>query len=226
MREYPLRNSFSRALIVVLIWSAQLGCHKSSEAGKASPTTIQRPTIPSTQATVTPVAPAAHVEKTEQAAYAEIEIHYSPEEDLEEVDSGLLAHAQHEIDISAYSLTDPEIGIILRQKAAEGVFIRVYSDRSSAKAELTRARGSEAVIQQLAQTSNIQVRVKRSSELAHMKAYEIDGLILRTGSANFSPDAERRQDNDLIIIRNPTAVASFRRKFLEMWERPDNDALQ
>jgi phosphatidylserine/phosphatidylglycerophosphate/cardiolipin synthase-like enzyme len=42
-----------------------------------------------------------------------------------------------------------------------------------------------------------------------LKAYEIDGEELRTGSANFSTSGENAQDNDLILIRDPGAVAKF-----------------
>ena len=41
------------------------------------------------------------------------------------------------------------------------------------------------------------------------KAYEIDGEVLRTGSANFSTSGENAQDNDLIVIRDPGAAAKF-----------------
>ena len=43
----------------------------------------------------------------------------------------------------------------------------------------------------------------------HLKAYAIDGVILRTGSANFSTSGERAQDNDLVVIRDPGAAAKF-----------------
>ena len=48
------------------------------------------------------------------------------------------------------------------------------------------------------------VRIKRGGPLMHLKAYEIDGALLRTGSANFSASGENAQDNDLIVIRDLT----------------------
>ena len=41
------------------------------------------------------------------------------------------------------------------------------------------------------------VRIKRGGPFMHLKAYEIDGSLLRTGSANFSTSGENAQDNDL-----------------------------
>ena len=50
------------------------------------------------------------------------------------------------------------------------------------------------------------VRIKRGGPFMHLKAYEIDGAVLRTGSANFSTSGENAQDNDLIVIRDAVAA--------------------
>jgi phosphatidylserine/phosphatidylglycerophosphate/cardiolipin synthase-like enzyme len=47
----------------------------------------------------------------------------------------------------------------------------------------------------------------------HLKSYQIDGRLLRTGAANFSASGLKRQDNDLIVIESAEAAASFKRKF-------------
>jgi phosphatidylserine/phosphatidylglycerophosphate/cardiolipin synthase-like enzyme len=44
----------------------------------------------------------------------------------------------------------------------------------------------------------------------HLKSYEIDGLVLRTGAANFSASGLKRQDNDLIVIKDAQAAAKFK----------------
>ena len=62
------------------------------------------------------------------------------------------------------------------------------------------------------------VRIKRGGPFMHLKAYEIDGTFLRTGSANFSTSGENAQDNDLIVIRDPGASAKFEAHFERMWD--------
>jgi phosphatidylserine/phosphatidylglycerophosphate/cardiolipin synthase-like enzyme len=47
----------------------------------------------------------------------------------------------------------------------------------------------------------------------HLKSYEIDGRLLRTGAANFSASGLKRQDNDWIVIESAEAAASFKRNF-------------
>jgi phosphatidylserine/phosphatidylglycerophosphate/cardiolipin synthase-like enzyme len=60
------------------------------------------------------------------------------------------------------------------------------------------------------------VKIKRDGPFMHLKAYEIDGELLRTGSANFSMSGENAQDNDLIVIRDAAACAKFEAHFERM----------
>ncbi len=56
----------------------------------------------------------------------------------------------------------------------------------------------------------------------HLKSYAVDGRLLRTGSANWSPTGLKRQDNDVRYEFSPTAVEHFEEKFNEMWDRAGN----
>ncbi len=47
----------------------------------------------------------------------------------------------------------------------------------------------------------------------HLKSYEADGRLLRTGAANFSASGLKRQDNDLVVIESADAAAAFKRNF-------------
>jgi phosphatidylserine/phosphatidylglycerophosphate/cardiolipin synthase-like enzyme len=63
----------------------------------------------------------------------------------------------------------------------------------------------------------------------HLKKYQIDGRLLRTGAANFSASGLKRQDNDLIIIENAAAAEEFRRHFEAIFAQseplpPDGEA--
>ena len=44
----------------------------------------------------------------------------------------------------------------------------------------------------------------------HLKAYAVDGKLLRTGSGNFSRPGLAEQDNDLVLISDPAAVDRLR----------------
>jgi phosphatidylserine/phosphatidylglycerophosphate/cardiolipin synthase-like enzyme len=42
----------------------------------------------------------------------------------------------------------------------------------------------------------------------HLKSYQIDSKLLRTGAANFSASGLKRQDNDLIVIESAGPAAA------------------
>jgi phosphatidylserine/phosphatidylglycerophosphate/cardiolipin synthase-like enzyme len=100
-----------------------------------------------------------------------------------------------------------------------------YADGLFEEQDMSDA-GSEAVIQRLAATPNIEVRIKHSRVLMHLKSYAVDGRTLRSGSANFSPSALKRQDNDLLLTRDAATVRRFELDFNQLWARPDNERLQ
>jgi phosphatidylserine/phosphatidylglycerophosphate/cardiolipin synthase-like enzyme len=134
------------------------------------------------------------------------EIHYSPEERLDAIDAAMIESAKLSIDFAAYSLNDGEVVDALSAAERRGVVIRIVLDPPE-RHDFVR----------LGDLSD-NVRVKRSGPLMHLKAYAIDGEVLRTGSANFSASGERQQDNDLIVIRDAGAAAKFDAHFERMWD--------
>ena len=58
----------------------------------------------------------------------------------------------------------------------------------------------------------------------HLKAYAVDGEVLRTGSGNFSHSGLAAQDNDLIFITDQTVVDAFESNFERIWARAQNIA--
>ena len=185
-----------------------------------------------------------------------LETHYSPAENLEHYDLALLRSAHRSIDLCGFSFTDEAVGDAITSAARRGVRVRVYLDRSQSDDELERAAKhdgapkpnarrrdvqyadgffdeqdvpdatSEAVIARLAATPNVEVKIKHSRVLMHLKSYEVDGQTLRSGSANFSPSALKRQDNDLVLTRDSASVRRFELDFDQLWARPDNERLQ
>jgi phosphatidylserine/phosphatidylglycerophosphate/cardiolipin synthase-like enzyme len=184
-----------------------------------------------------------------------VETHYSPTENLEHYDLALLRSAHSSIDLCGFSFTDEAVGDAIESAARRGVRVRVYLDHGQSDDELKRAAkrdgearpgkrardvqfadgffaeeeapqsGSDAVIAQLAATPNVEVKIKHSRVLMHLKSYAVDGQTLRSGSANFSPSALKRQDNDLVLTRDARTVRRFELDFNQLWSRPDNELL-
>jgi phosphatidylserine/phosphatidylglycerophosphate/cardiolipin synthase-like enzyme len=128
----------------------------------------------------------------------------------------------------------------MSQAAQKGVIVRIYLDRGQTAGELHRENSryisdpadpetgyvrSEGILRHLAGTPNVTIRVKHSKTLMHLKSYLIDSELLRTGSANFSPTGEKRQDNDLTFIRDSVSIRGFKDNFERLWSRTDNEPL-
>lgn len=175
------------------------------------------------------------------------EVHYAPAENLEHIDADLLRQAKTSIDFAAYSLTDLLVGNALIEAAHRGVHIRIYrdyvqtrgeqarADKVAAKSSRSRKRTNDDeddddapdtndLIARLSATPNIELRIKHSKTLMHLKSYCIDNAVVRSGSANFSPTGEKRQDNDLILMRDEESARRFQSNFNTIWQRTDNES--
>ena len=162
---------------------------------------------------------AAWAEKAPKAEGSEPEIHYAPHENLETVDAQEIGRAQLSIDIAAYVLSDPRIIEALTDAAERGVLIRLYLDKSQF-AEHGPTRGG--LVEALLAHPNVAARVKGEGVLMHLKAYAVDGAVLRTGSGNFSRSGLASQDNDAIFITDPAVVDAFEGNFERIWARAQN----
>jgi phosphatidylserine/phosphatidylglycerophosphate/cardiolipin synthase-like enzyme len=136
-------------------------------------------------------------------------IHYAPAENLERIDVSLIDGARAHLDMAAYVLTDWPVINALERAARRGVKVRLYLDGGS-----MLLREPSPPFRALLENPDIAIRAKRSgAPLMHLKSYQIDGRLLRTGAANFSASGLKRQDNDLIVIESRAAVEGFLRRF-------------
>lgn len=155
---------------------------------------------------------------TEPRADSRPVIHYAPDENLEQIDVGLIDQARVSLDMAAYVLTDWPVMLALDRAARRGVKVRLYLDRG-----WVLDRAAPRPFHALLENPAITIRVKRlGAPLMHLKSYQIDGRVLRTGAANFSASGLKRQDNDLVVIESKTAVAGFLRRFETIYASSEN----
>jgi phosphatidylserine/phosphatidylglycerophosphate/cardiolipin synthase-like enzyme len=154
--------------------------------------------------------------------------YFSPAQNLERLDIEQLNRAQRTIDIAMYAFTDRYLADQLIALARRGVVIRIYRDHQQFEEEQRGGgrRSSESSTQMFSGETNIHVRVKHSHDLMHLKAYLVDGAVLRDGSANWSPSGLKRQDNNAHFTTDPAQVHAFQNIFDEMWSRSDNEEIQ
>ena len=141
------------------------------------------------------------------------EIHYAPAENLERVDVRLIDAARAAIDMDAYVLTDRAVIGALERAGERGVKIRIWRDPEMA----ARVGFADVAATVAPDDPDIAMRVKAWGPIMHLKAYCVDGAVLRTGSANFSRSGLIEQDNDLIVLRSAAACARFEARFAKIW---------
>ena len=148
---------------------------------------------------------------------AGLRIYYAPRTNLADIDRALLASAKTRVDFAAYVLTDNTIINALADAARRGVKLRIYLDPDQ---PAMKNPDTASPFWTLFRQPNVQAKMKmQGSDLMHLKDYQVDGRVLRTGSSNFSFSGARRQDNDLILIESSDAVAQFVEQFEHMWSR-------
>jgi phosphatidylserine/phosphatidylglycerophosphate/cardiolipin synthase-like enzyme len=156
-----------------------------------------------------------------------VEVHFAPEEDLSAVDVGLIKSAAsgEAIDAALYVATEFKVMGALADAAARGCRVRVYLDAEQAAKASWRTNLDHPMHRLIAAGGEVRMKGAGAPPM-HLKGYTIGNRLLRTGSANISHDGLKRQDNDVVVIRDVAAVAGFQRKFDGVWSRPDNVVLR
>ena len=161
---------------------------------------------------------------SQQSIVAGIRHFFAPRHNLAEIDYALLGQAKSRIDMAAYVLTDRGIIDALHKAALRKVRVRLYLDPDQPMFKNPQRYPSFETL--LAQP-NVEVRMKVGGrDLMHLKAYHIDGRILRTGAANFSYSGLRRQDNDLLVLQSRQLAGHFVRRFNLLWSRQSGEPLK
>jgi phosphatidylserine/phosphatidylglycerophosphate/cardiolipin synthase-like enzyme len=152
-----------------------------------------------------------------------VAVHFAPEEDLEAVDVGLIrsAAAGETIDAAWYVATDFRVVGALTDAAGRGVRVRLYLDAEQPAKANWRSNVDHPMHRLLARGGEVRVKAV-GAPLMHLKGYTVGTRLLRTGSANVSWDGLKRQDNDVVLIRDAQAINAFRGKFEAIWSRLDN----
>jgi phosphatidylserine/phosphatidylglycerophosphate/cardiolipin synthase-like enzyme len=156
--------------------------------------------------------------------------HFSPWEDLEQLDIAELLKAKQRVDVAMYSFTDRRLAEVINELAARQVEIRIYRDQEQFQDEERPAvrSGERSTTQSFRARPTIHIRVKQGSmrDLMHEKAYCVDGHVLREGSANWSRGGLLIQDNNVHYSWAATDAERFETTFEKMWNRRDNLVIQ
>ncbi|HNR88782.1 MAG TPA: phospholipase D-like domain-containing protein [Spirochaetota bacterium] len=130
-----------------------------------------------------------------------INVHFSPENGVERIIAKRIDKAKKSICFMLFSFTSDPIGEAMIAKFKSGVPVHGIFERrgaGSASSEYTKMR-----------TEGLPVMLDRNPRAMHHKVLIIDERLVITGSYNFSKNADRRNDENIIIIDNPEIAAEY-----------------
>jgi len=137
-------------------------------------------------------------------------VYFSPNGGCEEQVINWINRANHTIYVMIYSFTLDSIGDALIEAHNRGVEVLVvFEERQISKySEYWRLK-----------EAGIPVRNDTNPYLMHNKVMVVDGLIVLTGSFNWSRSAEERNDENLIVIRSEYIASLYTEVFMRIWEK-------
>ena len=120
-----------------------------------------------------------------------------------------LNNARQNIVIMAFSFTHDDMGEVLIKKMSEGIIV----------ASIFEKRGSLTKYSEMSKLfcAGGHIRQDGNPGSMHHKVIIIDGEIVITGSLNFSQNATKKNDENVLIIYNPEIAESYIKEFERLW---------
>lgn len=159
-----------------------------------------------------------HEKSAPLEAKGSIQVAFAPWDNVEELIIDTIDSAKKQILVQAYSFTSKNIATALIKAHQRGVDVRILAD------EKTTTQNTSSKIAMLAE-AGIPVWLETKYQNAHNKIMMMDtdtpNPIVITGSYNFTWAAQHKNAENVLIIRQNTALAS---RYAANWERHKQDA--
>jgi phosphatidylserine/phosphatidylglycerophosphate/cardiolipin synthase-like enzyme len=134
---------------------------------------------------------------------------YSPVDDVHSALKALLESAEMSIVIAMYGYDDEELNRVIRGKLeSETVFVSLSLDKTQASG----VNDKKILATWLNDDRGNSIAIGRSVKgaIMHLKLVIIDGVDVLTGSTNWSTGGQTKQDNQLMVVRDPIIAAEAR----------------
>ena len=138
-----------------------------------------------------------------------IQVVFAPEGDVLSAILENLETAESSIRFMAFSFTVDEIANVIQRKAADGVQVQ----------GIFETLGSETQFSELTPLfcTGLAVRQDGNPFILHHKVFIVDGAVVLTGSFNFSDNATRSNDENMVIIEDRVLAAQYLAEFERRW---------
>ena len=139
-----------------------------------------------------------------------VETYFAPEDGVQSRLVELVNNAKESIYFLTYSFTSDELAEAVLAAKQRGIEIHGEMD----KAQAANAGGEfDRFVE-----NGIDVRLDGEGGSMHNKVLIIDGKIVVTGSYNFSANAEKRNDENLLVIHDAGIASEYLEEFQRIWD--------
>lgn len=143
----------------------------------------------------------------------EIEVYFSPDDGAASQIINRIAGAQESIYFLAYAFNADSISNAMLVRAQAGVTLAGVFE----KAQMTAGQSSSAY--DPLRLAGFDVRLDGNPRNMHDKIILIDGQIVITGSYNFTAAAEKKNDENILIIHNADIASLYLQDFWRIYQR-------
>jgi phosphatidylserine/phosphatidylglycerophosphate/cardiolipin synthase-like enzyme len=138
----------------------------------------------------------------------DLTVAFCPDDDCEHLVTTELEHATHSVHFMTFSFTDTRLSDILIKKHRQGVSVQGIVEGQRRTIDSEQA-------EHLAQTG-IPIAFESTSAIFHHKVFIIDNNTVITGSANPTGAGYHRNDENILIIKDPAVVQAFEHEFTSL----------
>lgn len=142
------------------------------------------------------------------------EVLFSPEDPVRQRLSDVLKEAHKNIYFMAFSFTDDQLGKIILDKASKGVEVHGLFEKT----------GSGTKFSEYGVFKKNKLDVKTDGDgriILHHKVFVIDEETVVTGSYNFSRNADRSNDENMLILHNSPLAQKYLEEFKRLYARAE-----
>jgi phosphatidylserine/phosphatidylglycerophosphate/cardiolipin synthase-like enzyme len=130
-----------------------------------------------------------------------VEAYFCPEDDCQAHVLDVLESAENSIHFMTFSFTDDDIGDLLAKKSQKGVDVKgVFDPRKDKYSEYDK-------LKEISKINKV-----------HHKVFIVDGETVITGSYNPSKNANERNDENVIVIRDSELAQLFENEFARLFD--------
>jgi len=155
------------------------------------------------------IGPAQTVTVTVGSSYYPAEVFFSPKGGCKDEVIRWINRANRTVHVLIYSFTLDDVADALIKSHEKGLDVKVVFDKGQISEYSEYIPLNDA---------GVPVKKDTASGYMHNKVAIIDGYVVLTGSFNWSANAEEKNLENLVIIRDPILAQTYEKEFDHIWE--------